>query len=638
MLTFALVSARGKGSLSADLQRRLEHVVRDGTLDAQLVFPVADRHIWFNADRSIAVVVWSSGFDPFGAGPGWIATEHGFTAFSGHVWPRGQGWDKQRPWALQLAEFCDRSEFPSEVARLSGTFTALHVQTRGRGHVFADPFSIGNVYMADRPEYAVFASRAAIAAWIGAPDGQEPRRDALGIGWMGFAGVILDDVTGFEGVTVLPQCARVDLDGAGEHKIATALHPARWYPNGLRPEEAALVARADLDAELRAISELGVATVLSDLTGGKDSRVILAGMLSAGVVDSFRFLTRGPPDLPDVHIANHLAEQLGLQRARPLPLPEDEAARWRVRAVDADLGIDRRFVFGTSGMCTLWSSGALPVPLREVTLNGVGGEPWYTNYPASGKLARLDQFPNWLYNSQKIGKAGLVKPEARAHYETVIARIAQELLEGARTPQDAVDKYYLRVRMRRWWGTYSELDRQNRVHPLFSAPAIAAAFALGSKWRHAQYLPYSLMLHADTRLVTTPFADDVWPEALGELVGTKYLTPDMLASRERPVSGTGSVKTVDGRPAGPKRNASTHRVVSTAESRLAEFRALVVDDPDHPLFEVLDRDALRDAIDNYANLSHQLKQQVFGAFTAGLWIGHHEEELYPTSAPSTVDR
>jgi hypothetical protein len=636
VLAFAVVTSRGTGPLPVDRRRRLQRMVDEGTLDGQLVFPVADRAVWFNHDRSIAVMIWSSGFDPFAAGPAWHVTEGSFTAFTGHVWPRGRGWDWTTAWAPQLGKFCERPEFPGDVDRLSGTFTAVHIRSGGRGCVFADPFSIGNVYLAERPDCAVFSSRAAIAAWLAAPEGHSPRRDSVGIGWMGFAGVILDEVTGFEGVRLLRQCARVELDESGDHVIRSAVHPANWHSQQLRPEEAARLARQDLEAEVAAISGMAVAPILADLTGGKDSRMMLAAALSAGVADRYRFSTAGSPGLPDVRIADQLVDTFGLVRETALPLPPTEAERWRVGENRDDLTVDRRFVFGTSGMCTLWSAEEIKVPSPKVKLNGVGGEPWYINYPASVQLARLDQFHAWLYAGQKIGHAGLVTADARAHYESVIADMAEQLCEGSRTPQDAVNKYYLRVRMRRWFGMVMEVDRRNRVLPLFSAPAIAAAFGLDSHWRCAQYLPYSVMVAADPRLVTTPFAADVWPEVLGTLVANPLLTPDLLASPDRPVSGTGAEpKKVAGRPGEPKRSHSTDKRTPTAVARLDQFRSLVIDDPANPVFDVLDRGAVRRAVDRYVDLPHQLKQQVFGAFTAGLWLGRHEEQLYRSPAASS---
>jgi hypothetical protein len=103
----------------------------------------------------------------------------------------------------------------------------------------------------------------------------------------------------------------------------------------------------------------------------------------------------------------------GLTRARPVPLATPDAERWCGHESGDDLGVDRRFVFGTSGMCPLWSAEPINVPSRDVKLNGIGGEPWYTNYPVSGKLARLDEFHTWLYAGQKLGYAGLVTADAR---------------------------------------------------------------------------------------------------------------------------------------------------------------------------------------------------------------------------------
>jgi hypothetical protein len=165
------------------------------------------------------------------------------------------------------------------------------------------------------------------------------------------------------------------------------------------------------------------------------------------------------------------------------------------------------------------------VPAGEAQRRG-RRTPGARTYPAPGKLERLDQFSGWLYAGQKIGHAGLVTAAAGPHYESVIADMAEQLGNGSRTPQDAVDTYYPRVRMRRSFGTLIEVDRRNRVLPLFSAPAIAAAFGLASHWRHAQFLPYSLMAATDPRFATTPFAADVWPKALGTLVDSPLLTPE----------------------------------------------------------------------------------------------------------------
>ena len=141
----------------------------------------------------------------------------------------------------------------------------------------------------------VLVSRA-IVAWIAA-EGRAPRRDPLGIGWLGFAGVVLDDVTGFEGVRVLRQCAGSSSTRRASTPSGRPCTLRTGTPSCSRPMRR-LTSRGETSRPSYRDLVMAVGPVLADLTGGKDSRVILAAMLSAGVADRFRFSTAGPPDLP----------------------------------------------------------------------------------------------------------------------------------------------------------------------------------------------------------------------------------------------------------------------------------------------------------------------------------------------------
>ena len=50
----------------------------------------------------------------------------------------------------------------------------------------------------------------------------------------------------------------------------------------------------------------------ADITGGRDSRLILALMLEAGVTDAFDFRTIGAPHAPDAVVGARIAERFGL--------------------------------------------------------------------------------------------------------------------------------------------------------------------------------------------------------------------------------------------------------------------------------------------------------------------------------------
>src|SRR5699024_298548 len=64
----------------------------------------------------------------------------------------------------------------------------------------------------------------------------------------------------------------------------------------------------------------------NELTGGRDSRLVLSLLLSIGAAHDFVHVTWGRPDLPDVVVAGQLADRYGLElraagrpRAGPTP-------------------------------------------------------------------------------------------------------------------------------------------------------------------------------------------------------------------------------------------------------------------------------------------------------------------------------
>jgi hypothetical protein len=59
------------------------------------------------------------------------------------------------------------------------------------------------------------------------------------------------------------------------------------------------------------------------------------------------------------------------------------------------------------------------------------------------------------------------------------------------------------------------------------------------------------------------------------------------------------------------------------------MRRFLVEDPENPVFEVLDRPAVIDAVDRFGDLSEPAKLQLYGALTAAIWLGEHEIDPAP---------
>lgn len=638
MLTFAVVTSRTGGPLSAGIRQRLVEVSESGTIDSELATPVAERVLWVNDRATTAVVAWWSGHDAFESGVLWHETPDSFTAMAGHGWPRGEGWHWSRPWAPQLSALAADGAIDQHLDRLSGVFAACHIDQSG-GTIFTDPFGFGLVHTGSTDDYEVYASRSAVAAALLCPPGQTPARDPLGAGWMAYSQMMISDTTSFVGVDILPRCSFVSLGPLGASTRRTIAQPSRWFPEGLEPDDALDMIRDDLTSELTAISTMRGLPLVCDLTGGKDSRLILAMAVEAGITDRFEFFTSGPVDLPDVLVAKELRARFGL-RQHPQRRRDERPSTWNPNPPTTLRESYAQYSFATSGMQNLWFNRRLYPPLDRISLTGNGGEVFYTNYEGSSALRRAAQLHSFLRGSQKFGAAGFCTPEAADHYERETDTLVEALWDGCQYVQDAVDRYYVGVRLRRWMGTGQEVDRNNRLFPLLGARSTAAAFGVQQDLRHAEYIPFQLMSRADRSLVTTPFAESTWPARLMEHVDDRDI-PAAAIGKPRRIKPSIRGGTPGPRPTDntthrsptsgynvPKLNAATYHRDRRTTELLALVGDIAVDDPQNPLFTIVDHDAFSRLAADYGQLPHQYRQLVIGALTAAMWLGHHDQNPY----------
>ena len=105
------------------------------------------------------------------------------------------------------------------------------------------------------------------------------------------------------------------------------------------------------------------------LTGGKDSRLVAALLMSAGV--EAQYYTRGAPSAPDVQVGQSIARRFGLEHRVGLRTETRADERWD----QARRGLLRQ----CDGMASLWQIGdVLGEPARTTGLPmglwGIGGE------------------------------------------------------------------------------------------------------------------------------------------------------------------------------------------------------------------------------------------------------------------------
>jgi hypothetical protein len=643
VLTFAVVASRTGRPLDPTILDRFED--RAG---AEVPFPIDRRVSWTNESGT----VWFAGWQAPGRGrpeePRWCVDADGLTAFAGRAWPRRDGWTGTGPVAEQLRQHMQKYPLVGSADELAGVYVVASMASRGSCAIAADPMGAALLYRARCPGVVVLSTRAAVAAELLADfTGTKPRRDVLGAGWLAYVGTAMGLRTGFEDVTLLPDGAVVAIGPTGTVDVHRSTRAAwRQQSDELAADPLAALeeVRAEMVTAIRmALREPGTQGSLG-LTGGKDSRLLLALLLAEGLAADIEYQTLGADDLPDVVLARQLATAFGLRHVTSPgfadrwawrqrvdeTLRESTTASWPSREIGFRVTAWMASGVGNAGEPQL---GRLPHS-ATVLLSGLFGESLRTNYAATLSLRSKEQasrFPDNL----RPGSVDILDSEAKARYR---AEMHELLFEGATpgdSPQDVVDTFYLRQRLRHWLGPTLELDAENRAFPLYSITAMRLAFAIGAENRHAEWIHHQLMKATCDQLVHEPFTSGDWPSGGCAVLVTpaRYSDPvpagpppprprDLLHQR------LASLRQQVGPTPRPKiRTALQEYRAKERTTDVEIMRRLFRHDPANRAFELIDATAVSRALDHYDRLSEGERAQIFGALTAVIWLGGYELPL-----------
>ena len=173
---------------------------------------------------------------------------------------------------------------------------------------------------------------------------------------------------------------------------------------------------AEVGAALRAIVASPAPEHIVGLTGGRDSRLVLAVAVHEGLADAFTWETIGYPGLPDVDVAASLTGRLGVaHRTRFFGLGSDEAPEVRTR----------RFVAATAGMVDAWDLDA-PRHDGAIHVSGIGGEPLRSFVRLQGRRPPAVEVAG-AFRRRRYARAGLLRPHvAEARHRDLLSELARE--------------------------------------------------------------------------------------------------------------------------------------------------------------------------------------------------------------------
>jgi hypothetical protein len=436
-----------------------------------------------------------------------------------------------------------------------GQFSAARATARSL-EVIVDPLGMEPVYVHERGRTCLLSTSVAVLAAVTGCRTLDPLGAATFLAW-GWAG---RDRTLNEGIRVLPGGRSLWSDDGYSRRPSSLRHDRRRVDIGsLADELVALVQRLPGDE------------IEAGLTAGKDSRLIAALLLRAGIKASF--FTGGHPTSPDVQAATALAARVGLRHRTLGPATES----WEVTR--------DRLLAQCDGMVSLWQVTDVadqPTAVNRLPMRlwGVGGEIARGYWTHPKLLLRPQQASAHLLQSFGHDHGGLLTTEAVGAVRGELDAFAAE---HPGRPLDLLDHFYMEERVRRWGGANGRKSRPtlDRFTPYVTRPFIEAAFARPSRRRLAESLHYDLLKHLHPGLHAVPLAKPWRPQ--NGLVNLGMMLGNLALARVRR----------------PKAKASPPQG-GVLDQRAEEFMAYALDRSSSPVWALLSRPTFERVMRNAA--------------------------------------
>jgi len=523
----------------------------------------------------------------------WIDPDGGACIIHGLIWRTGSAALID---ARDIADLLDApgARLPDDMA---GEYAIARLHIDGTLEAFGDPAGLQQLFHA-KDGHPILANRAGfVAALLG---GRGPDRDcAL---WLGTIGYRIGLASGWQGVAQLDQGAVFSGDATGTRIVRQPLTLPR--ARGFDPD---LLSRGLDQAKVAIRLAAGDAPLDLPITGGKDSRVVLAIALVAGLRDRLTLFTRGYAGHPDVEVGAAIAARIGVSHRREPPLGSDIPADLGPQAFLARL---RTIAFQTDGGMGGWDN-VLGLEIgRGTIVSGHLGEVLkaYAKRPAKNMRDPVEM----VRLQAPFDPMDLLRPSARARLTAALERQMDEARIAGAEESDLPDLFYWRNRVPNWLGGIRGVKSFERqpVLPLGVPALMRLAFQMTAAERKVELAHYKLIKAAAPELLDLPFAHQNWHASLGAPASAP-----VLAVADAPLFGSWQW--------------SVNRIPAV-RAALAELFASI----EIPLWEDVDRPRLLDALHrrrfDYFDLISLLGFAIAAIHQAGLaWPARLGEEPAP---------
>lgn len=489
------------------------------------------------------------------------------------------------------------SSLHEQISGISGRFSVAIIDLESETFAVATPIArLDAFYKIETTDFVCISSWARTAsACLHGKENTEYSDEGL-FGFLN-TGHFISDHTFYKDVSSLPPLATA-LYNAGSLSIHSGAFNFLSRPTA--PSERFFDEITEyLLAACRRIPEKGDITI--SLSGGKDSRLLLAAVSAAGKSVKAQTISGGATNYSDVYCASLVANACGVphtikdvsgssERHQP---PTHLAVDLYRRTLDTLLATD-------SGIISWATLSYSPDFHDEVMLNGLGGELLRGGYGKTERdLLRHKDAKSFILSRWARSKAFF----RDGHFEAFEKSIDKWLSCFGRqlTLEEVADYAYLIVRTGRWASAASRSHVLSRrtIYPLLDNRLLNAAYSIPIEMRTDDRLLYNILRRLNPALAEIPFANDHWRFSSPEDQSLKRLAyPNAFIPR-----GTGSSPNTDWR--------------ANWKALLPEIRRQYLEHPDDGLSNLLDEEKLNPLL-NDIGTSNSHRFLLFAAYAASI--------------------
>lgn len=502
------------------------------------------------------------------------------------------------------------------VADLAGVYSlALYEKQHAFFSVWNNITRIEPVYYCETDKLIVIGTKALIVHLIGLQI-EKPEYEISSFTSFLNSGYYSDEETPFKGVNVLETNSKITVDNGIMNINQIDDYFKRIY--SVDPDQSFYEQLTDTFVDSFSMLKRHKNDYTMGLTGGKDSRLIVAAMKEMGL--NISSSTTGFDDTADVIVAKRIAEALQIDHKVSYPGANHSSAvevDIRSRTVAA-IQNSEGMLYSYENISTVGNT----FNPNKVHLGGEGGELLRGGYAPNVHFQTRQDLLNYLKKTLTRYQGFMEETAINDYYLFLDDYItAHEHLNY----NDIINKFYLDYRSGRWSATARSVFNAGfySYAPFFDSRLVRKAQLAKTSYGTTEQLIYNILQRLAPELINVPFAEDRWEfEKQGPY--SKYDLENWM--KRKPIYS----KSVKG---------SFNWRRNVLDNLSDEFRETILS-ADSPLFNIIHKDKVENLFNTEQKQSYRFDNLLWSLYTAteltsNRWLhGKLDEKMESIAIPS----